>query len=218
MKLKVAVIQFEITQNDPVENWERIEKFIIHSVTQKAEVVVFPEDCITGPVKGEESKVDSTGATVAAFKELAIKHRIDIVTGSIPEGTAEGKFKTSYYIDFKGEILGVYHKNHLHHPETKFYSPGTEATMFETSFGKAAIVMSRDLLFPEIFQRLKEQEVKIIYCPSYWYRECAAAMAAFNDRSEEQLVDALCLTRAVETNAAIAVSYTHLTLPTNREV
>jgi predicted amidohydrolase len=203
MKLTLAVIQFEITQGDPKENWERIEKFIIHSVNQKAEVVVFPEDCITGPMKGDETLVDSTGAAVAMFKELAVKHRVDILTGSIPEGTAEGKFKTSYYIDFKGEVLGSYRKNHLHHPETALYTAGTEATMFETSFGKAAIVMSRDLLFPEIFQRLKEQGVQIIYCPSYWYREAAAAMSHLNDRSEEDLVDALCLVRAVETNAAI---------------
>ncbi len=191
MKLTLAVIQLDIAQDDPAKNWERIEKFIIHSVSQKAEVIVFPEDCITGPFFGDESKVDVEGETVTMFKELAIKHRVDIVTGSITEGAAEGKYKTSYYIDFKGEVLGSYRKNHLHHPETKFYSPGTEATVFETPFGKAAIVMSRDLLFPEIFQRLKEQDVKIIYCPSYWYRESAAAMSALNDRSE-------------------AVSYTHL--------
>jgi predicted amidohydrolase len=202
MKLNIAIIQFEITQNDPAENWERIEKFILHSVNEKAEVVVFPEDCITGPVFDSDAKIDSV-EIVKRWQELAVKHRIDIVTGSILEEAAEGKFKTSYYIDFKGEVLGSYRKNHLHHPETKVYSPGTEATMFETSFGKAAIVMSRDLLFPEIFQRLKEQGVQIIYCPSYWYREAAAAMAHLNDRSEEDLVDALCLVRAVETNAAI---------------
>lgn len=202
MKLNVAVIQFEIAQNEPETNWERIEKFIVHSTAQRAEVVVFPEDCITGSIFGDESKLDKTQTAMKRWQELAIKHRVDIVTGSVMESTAEGKFNTSYYIDFKGEVLGQYRKNHLHHSET-FLNPGTDAKVFDTQFGKAAIVICWDMLFAELFERLKDQGVQIIYCPSYWYREIAGAMAKENERSEEQLLDALCLVRAVETNAAL---------------
>lgn len=211
MKLTIAVIQFEIAQNDPEKNWERIEKFIVHSTAQKAEVVIFPEDCITGSIFGDESKLDKDQSTLKRWQELAIKHRVDIVTGSVmeqvdvetpgrPAGT--GRFNTSYYVDFKGEVLGEYRKNHLYHSET-FLQAGTEAKVFDTQFGKAAIVICWDMLFPEIFERLKAQGVQIIYCPSYWYREIAGAMAKENARSEEQLLDALCLVRAVETNAVL---------------
>lgn len=202
MKLNIALIQFEITQNEPETNWERIEKFIQRSTEERAEVVVFPEDCITGSIFGDVAKLDTTQAALKRWQELAAKYRVDIVTGSVMEGTPEGNFNTSYYVDFKGEVLGQYRKNHLYHSET-FLTPGKEASVFETQFGKAAIVICWDMLFPEIFQRLKDQGVQIIYCPSYWYREIAGAMASENDRSEEQLLDALCLTRAVETNAAL---------------
>lgn len=202
MKLTISVIQFEIVQADPEKNWERIEKFIAHSVTQKADVVAFPEDCITGSIFGDITKLDTTQATLKRWQELAAKYRIDIVTGSVMEGTPEGNFNTSYYVDFKGEVLGQYRKNHLYHSET-FLTPGTEAKVFDTQFGKASIVICWDMLFPEIFERLKSQGVQIIYCPSYWYREIAESMAHQNDRSEEQLIDALCLVRAVETNAAV---------------
>lgn len=202
MRLNVAVIQFEIAQNNPEENWERIEKFIIHSVSQKAEVVVFPEDCITGSIFGDVARLDTAQVAMKRWQELALKHRIDIVTGSVMEGTPEGNFNTSYYIDFQGQVLGQYRKNHLYHSET-FLKPGSEAPVFETQFGKAAIVICWDMLFPELFERLKAQGVQIIYCPSYWYREIAESMASQNDRSEEQLLDALCLVRAVETNAAL---------------
>jgi predicted amidohydrolase len=202
MRIKIAVIQFEIAQNDPAKNWERIEKFIAHSAAQKAEVVVFPEDCITGSIFGDESKLDKDQSVLKRWQELAIKHRVDLVTGSVMVGTPEGNFNTSYYVDFKGEMLGQYRKNHLYHSET-FLTPGTEAPVFDTQFGKAAIVICWDMLFPEIFQRLKDQGVQIIYCPSYWYREIAGAMGKENERSEEQLLDALCLTRAVETNTAL---------------
>lgn len=119
------------------------------------------------------------------------------------EGTAEGNFNTSYYINANGEVLAEYRKNHLYPSEHSFLRPGTDAPVFDTAFGKAGIVICWDMLFPEIFERLKNQGVKIIYCPSYWYREIAESMASCNPRSEEQLLDALCLTRAVETNAAL---------------
>lgn len=202
MKLTLAVIQFEIAQNDPELNWERIEKYLAHSAAQKAEVVVFPEDCITGSIFGVASKLDTTQAAMKRWQELAMKHRVDIVTGSVMEGTPEGNFNTSYYVDFKGEVLGQYRKNHLYHSET-FLTPGVDAPVFDTQFGKAAIVICWDMLFPELFERLKKQGVQIIYCPSYWYREIAGAMAKENERSEEQLIDSLCLVRAVEANAAL---------------
>lgn len=43
----------------------------------------------------------------------------------------------------------------------------------------------------------------MIFCPSYWYQEIADPMTNLNPRSESQLLDALCLTRAVEANAAL---------------
>lgn len=202
MKLSVAVIQFEITQGNPEINWERIESFIVRAAEEHAEVVVFPEDCITGSIFGDESKLDKDHTALKRWRELAAKHRIDIVTGSVMEGTPEGNFNTSYYVDFKGEVLGQYRKNHLYHSET-FLKPGTECKVFDTQFGKAAMVICWDMLFPELFASLKEQGVQIIYCPSYWYREIAGAMSSLNERSEEQLLDALCLTRAVEANAAL---------------
>ncbi|HRH32444.1 MAG TPA: carbon-nitrogen hydrolase family protein [bacterium] len=202
MKLNLALIQFEITQGSPETNWEHIEQFIVKAAEERAEVVVFPEDCITGSIFGDESKLDKDQVALRRWQELAAKYRIDIVTGSVMEGTPEGNFNTSYYVDFKGEVLGQYRKNHLYHSET-FLTPGTEAKVFDTQFGKAAIVICWDMLFPEIFERLKSQGVQIIYCPSYWYREIAESMARQNDRSEEQLIDALCLVRAVETNAAV---------------
>jgi omega-amidase len=205
MKLHVAVIQFEITSGEPETNWARIEKIIEHAVVGRVEVVVFPENCLTGSIFGDESKLDKHQATLKRWQELASKHRVDIVTGSVMEETPEGNFNVSYYVDFKGDVLGEYRKNHLYHSET-FLKPGTEARVFETQFGKAAIVLGWDMLFPDMFARLKDQGVQIIYCPSYWYREIADKLAVNNPRSEEQLLDALCLVRAAEANAAIVYS------------
>lgn len=203
MHLKIAVVQFMIALHERERNFARIEEFIFKAKQQGAQVILFPEDCITASIFGDLSKLDTSQANRARFQDLAAKYRIDIVTGSSMEGTPEGNFNTSYYVNAQGEVLGCYRKNHLYPSEASFLKPGVEAPVFETAYGKAGIVICWDMLFPELFQRLKEKGVEIIYCPSYWYREIAERMSAHNLYSEEQLLDALCLTRAVETNSVL---------------
>lgn len=203
MNIRIAVVQFEIAPLDRAKNLKRIEAFVQRAAKKQAQVVVFPEDCVTGSIFGDVSRLDAVQANRTAFQELAKKYTIDIVTGSSMEKQADGNFNTSYYVNREGEVLGTYRKNHLYPSERAFLSPGTEAPVFQTTYGKAAIVICWDMLFPEIFARLKTQGVEVIYCPSYWSREIAESMATHNSRSEEQLLDALSLTRAVETNAAL---------------
>lgn len=203
MPLRIAVVQFQITHLDRRANLERIEHFVQRAVEQSANVIVFPEDCMTGSIFGDLSRLDANGFARTAFQALAKKYHVDIVTGSSMEGTPEGNFNTSYYIDANGAVLGTYRKNHLYPSEYRFLTPGTQAPVFETAYGKAGIVICWDMLFPEIFQRLKVQGVQLIYCPSYWYREIAESMANLNPFSEEQQIDALCVTRSLETNAAL---------------
>lgn len=203
MPFRIAVIQFQIKHLDKGENFRRIEDFVRLAKDQSAEVVVFPEDCITGSIFGDLTKLDTTAEARTFFQGLAKKHQIDVVTGSCMEGTPEGNFNTSYYIDSTGTVLGTYRKNHLYHSEHKFLTPGTDALVFETRYGKAGIVICWDMLFPEIFQRLKSQGVQIIYCPSYWYKEIASSLADLNPNSEEQQIDAMCMVRALEANCAV---------------
>lgn len=203
MSFTIAVVQFRIAHQDSATNFKRIESFIRKAKKRQANVIIFPEDCITGSIFGDRSKLDTQHYNRETFRLLAKKHHIDIVTGSSMEGTPTGNFNTSYYVNKNGEVLGTYSKNHLYHSETSFLTPGTNVSVFDTAFGKAGIVICWDLLFPEIFERMKAQGVQIIYCPSYWYREIAESIPNRDIQSEERLIDALCLTRAVETNAAI---------------
>lgn len=203
MKFRIAIIQYKIVHLDRDQNLERIEAFLQKAAHEHVQVVVFPEDCITGSIFGDLSRLDIGQTNRDAFRALASKYKIDVVTGSSMEKTDKGNFNTSYYIDAYGEILGTYRKNHLYPSERSFLNPGTEVPVFQTAYGKAGIVICWDMLFPEIFDRLKRQSVDIIYCPSYWYKEIAATILEQNPSSEEQLLDALCLTRAVETNAAL---------------
>lgn len=203
MPISIAVVQFQITHLDLAKNISRIESFVRRASRKGVRVVVFPEDCMTGSIFGDLSRLDTTHMIRNTFQKLAKQYAIDIVTGSCMEGTPEGNFNTSYYIDARGEVLGEYRKNHLYPSEYRFLKPGTEAPVFDTSYGKVGIVICWDMLFPEIFARMKAQGVQVIFCPSYWYREIAASVAELNPHSEEQQMDALCVVRALETNIVL---------------
>jgi predicted amidohydrolase len=196
----IALVQFFISHLQPETNIAQIEKFIQQAKEQNTQVIIFPEDCMTSSIFGDLSQLERDDIFLHQFQNLAQKYQIDIVTGSWMKETSTGAFSSSSYINSLGEVLGTYHKNHLYLSERKFLSPGTEVSVFDTAYGKAGIIICWDIMFPEIFDRMKQLGVQIVYCPSYWYKEVAGEGLKYNSECEEQHLDALCLARAVENN------------------
>src|SRR5438067_11785792 len=117
MQFNIAVVQFDIQQFAPENNLKKAERFIQQAVSAQAQIVVFPEDFITGPLSGHKEYADYEGRYVKHFQQLARQYAIDIVPGSIIEGDAKddanGLFNTTYYIDKTGTIRGRYQKVNL---------------------------------------------------------------------------------------------------------
>jgi predicted amidohydrolase len=203
MNFRVAVAQFRITHQNPAVNMRRIERFTAKAAKKKAHVVIFPEDCIMGSIFGDLRLLDATQEARNFFQSIAKKYAIDMVTGTRMERTGAGDHSVSYYIDKTGVILSRTAKHYLYPSECKFLDAGNEVQTFNTAYGKAAIVICWDMLFPALFQELKTQGVEIIYCPSFWSREIPEDIPHRDPLSEEKLLDALCVTRAIETNSVV---------------
>lgn len=198
--MKLAVVQFEPKQFDVDVNLRKAERFIEMAKKRQANVIVFPEDFLTGPIFGKKEFVDFDGRFRGLFQKLAKKYKIDIVTGSFIEGDYTGWYNTSYYIDSKGKIRGKYRKINLWHPERKYLASGRDVSVFNTKFGKAALIICWDLMFPEMFRSLVKKGVKIVYCPSYWSLEDAGRGIKYDKEAEIKSVNALCTARAFENN------------------
>jgi len=206
MKFKIAVVQFEIAQYSPEVNLKRAEDFIKKASSSKAQIIIFPEDFITGPIAGKEKYEefsDSKNKYVQHFQQLAKKYKIDIVPGSIIERDEFGLYNTTYYIDSNGKIKSRYRKVNLWHPERYNITPGHEVPVFNTKFGKIGLVICWDLIFPEIFRKMLKRGVNIVLCPSYWcYGDAGVVGNAYDKNSEINLVDSLCVGRAFENEIA----------------
>lgn len=196
MTFKVAVVQAKIKQLSPEENIRKAEFSIKKASDMKSNVIIFPEDFLTGPIRGDKVFVDYDGKYAKLFQAFAKKYKIDIITGSWIEGKKTGWYNTSYYIDSNGRIKGAYRKINLWLTERSYLTQGSELCVFNTKYGKAGIIICWDLAFPEIFRRMTKKGVKIVYCPSLWYLTEKGKF--FMNYAENRHVDALCTARAFE--------------------
>ena len=202
MKLKIAVVQFRINQHKPEKNFQKMENFV-KQASKKADIIVFPEDFLTGGLNNTEiiKLADSEQKFKRKFQELAKKYKIDIVAGSIIEKNKIGNFNVSYYIDSTGKVKGRYEKINLWLTERNHIVPGNKICVFNTKFGKVGLAICWDLMFPEIFRKMSKKGAKIIYCPSLWYKgENFPPYTKHNKNAERDHVNALCRARAVENN------------------
>jgi predicted amidohydrolase len=198
MHINIAVVQFEIEQFAPEANLAKAERFIQEAVAQQAQLIVFPEDFVVGPLLGRADLADFSGQYVKRFQALAAKYAIDIAPGSIIEGDETGLYNIAYYIDRSGEILGRYRKVNLWLSERGYIDPGRQAVVCQTRFGKIGLAICWDLAFPEIFRAMLAEGAEIVLCPSYWCFEDAGIGMQYDTNSETTFVDALCTARAFE--------------------
>lgn len=199
MKLKIAVVQFDIKRLDSEYNLAKAEKFIKKASKYNAQIIVFPEDFITDSIIGKTEFADSKNKYRKHFQRLAKKYQIDIVPGSVIEKVGAEFFNVAYYIDSSGKVLSRYSKNHLWHPEKKYLTSGHEISVSKTKFGKIGLIICWDLAFPEIFQKMMKGGVDIVICPSFWcYRDGGKIGNKHDKNSEIKFVDSLCISRAFE--------------------
>jgi N-carbamoylputrescine amidase len=95
------------------------------------------------------------GTTSRALGDAAAKHGIVLIGGSLFEKSANGRYyNTSPVFGPAGDLLGTYRKTHipediLYH-EQHYFAPGdTGVRVFDTPFGKIAVLICYDQWYPE---------------------------------------------------------------------
>jgi predicted amidohydrolase len=196
--MKVALIQMEIVQGDIEANLAKIGNFVKKAKSKRADIIVFPEYCLTGSVRGKPHLIDSKGAYRKIFSLLAKENKIDIVAGSFIEKARGKNYNTSCYFDKSGKLLGAYRKINLWHSERGRLACGKAVSVFNTRFGKTGIAVCWDLSDPIIFREMAGKGARIIYVPSFW-----SDAGISNREIESKNIGALCHARAFESESAI---------------
>jgi len=113
-----------------------------------------------------------TGVMQAFLSEMARKHSIWVVGGSIPlVANAAGKIRnTCLVFDEHGEQVARYDKIHLfnldlgneHYHEANTIEAGNQVVVVDSPFGRIGLAICYDLRFPELFRAMKNVDIVVL--------------------------------------------------------
>jgi predicted amidohydrolase len=204
MHIALALVQMEIAPCDPVANLKRMDEFVATAKKRGADLVVFPEDAVCGPLLGQLNFVAYAPEYLAHFQALAVKHGIDIVPGTWTVAENGVLYNQAHYINADGSLAGAYRKINLWETEKAHIAPGIAASAFPTRFGLVGLIICWDISFPAVFAAMVQQGVELVIAPTYWSFTKPAEQVAEVVDDEILLIDSLCTTRAFENNILFA--------------
>ncbi len=204
MQLTLALIQFRVAPSDPEDNLQRMEAHIRKAAAAGAQLVVFPEDAVAGPLSGQIAFLASAPGFLARFQALALQYGVDLVPGSWAVSDGVAAYNTAYYINSDGSVAGSYRKINLWDTERPHITPGSVVSVFPTAHGMVGLLICWDLAFPPLFTAMVAQGAELVISPSFWsFTKPAEDVDEVID-DEILLIDSLCTARAFENNIIFA--------------
>lgn len=204
MQLKIALVQLEIAPMDPLKNLARMEEFTQQASAAGADLVVFPEDAVCGPLAGQTAFVHYAPEYLQRMQALALRYHIDVVPGSWTVAENGLLYNQTHYINADGSLAGWYRKVNLWDTEKLHITPGAGVSVFPTRFGLTGLIICWDISFPEMFLAMRAQGVRLVISPTYWSFPKKAMRSEAKLDDEVLLIDSLCTTRAFENNILFA--------------
>lgn len=173
-KITLALAQISSKREDKQKNLEKIEKVAIKAKENSADLVIFPELCLTGyTVRDQLYELAETipGPSTERVAKIARKTEMHIVFGmpEISKKTKATMFNSSVLISPQG-IIGKYNKmylpTHSVFEEKRYFRPGYQSASFKTAIGDIGLCICYDLFFPEVTRLARLDGAKLIVCIS----------------------------------------------------
>ena len=169
-KITLALAQISSKREDKKENLRKIEELTLKAKEQAADLVIFPELCLTGYVVRDqlyELAETIPGASTNRIEEIARKTGMHIIFG-MPELSVKTKatmFNTAVFIGPEG-LVGKYRKmylpTHSVFEEKRYFRPGYQIASFDTSLGSIGLCICYDLFFPEVIRLTRLKGAQLI--------------------------------------------------------
>lgn len=186
----IAVAAIRYYDSGKSHNLQKIKDYIRKAKKKKADIVCFPESCISRHGCLEENH--------RYIQEITEECKNNSIWCIIDEDIQRGKkiYNSSLLIDRNGKIRGDYNKIHLF-GDGKKITPGKRIKVFKTDFGRIGIVICWDLAFPGLFHEMRKKGAEIVFCPAQWNYDLPAHKH-FHRAREIELLRAMVLARAHE--------------------
>jgi len=149
--MKIALAQINPTVGEVEHNYHLICKSISDAKQKKAELVVFPELCLTGyPPKDLLMKKKFVARNLEMIQRIVTESKdseVALIIGFV-DLQDDQLYNAAAIID-QGKLLGVYHKIHLPNydvfDERRYFKPGTETKLVSLRGKKIGITICEDI-------------------------------------------------------------------------
>jgi predicted amidohydrolase/ribosomal protein S18 acetylase RimI-like enzyme len=198
--VRICVVQYQLRPIAGFDEFaQQVEYFVDVAAENRADFVVFPELIATQllsylgperPGQAERALADLTPQYLELFGDLAIKSNVNVVGGSMFTVEGDRLYNAAYLFRRDGTVERQF-KLHVTRSERKWWGleHGSRLNVFDTDCGRAAILLSTDIEFPELARVACERGAEILFVPfntderqSYLrVRTCALARAIEND-------------------------------------
>ena len=168
---KLAAIQICPEVGDVNANLEKAGRLISDASKAGAEFVCLPELFSTGAVgdKIYELAEPIPGRTTKELACMAQNNSVYVVAGMAEKDTNTGKLhNASVLISPGGELLKKYRKAFLYLGEKESFTPGEEYCVYDVSFGRIALTICYDYVFPEYIRHLVLQGAQLLVHSTAW--------------------------------------------------
>lgn len=176
-KVKIATVSYSYKGGPSVEdNRRRIGDLLTQAVASRPDIVALPETFVSQGVQYntlEEIAETVPGPTTDFTAQFARNHECYVICPLI--AIHENAFMNdAVLIDRQGQIVGVYSKIHPVVQGSEFTSlevgvtPGRDAVVFDTDFGRIGIQICFDLMYPDGWEELKRKGAEVVFwCSAY---------------------------------------------------
>jgi predicted amidohydrolase len=148
-------------------NWSAVEQNIELALRKYpwTQMVVLSELAVCGVVPDQAEPLP--GPTESAFAELARRHGVWIVTGSLFERGPDAVYNTSCVLDPAGEVVCRYRKMFPFLPYEEGVTPGDQFVVFDVpDVGRFGCTICYDIWFPEVCRTLAAMGAEVILRPT----------------------------------------------------
>lgn len=173
---KIAICQMK-TFRDKLSNITHASNMVKDAINNKSDIVILPE-MFNCPYENESFPIfaeEFPGETTNVMSNLAKKHQVYIIAGSIPEKSNGRIYNTAYMFDRTGKLIAKHRKMHLfdidikdgvYFRESDTLTEGDQVTVVETEFGKIGLAICYDIRFPELSRLMALKGAEIIILPA----------------------------------------------------
>jgi predicted amidohydrolase len=167
-------------------------------------LIVFPECATTGYFVGERARElaePKDGPTSERLADLAAATGAHLAVGLI-ESDGPDVFDALALYSPQDGLIGLYRKVHLFASEKAVFAVGGAPCLIDTGFGRIALTICYDLMFPEYVRGLVLAGARLVLNATDWITDPWQTGQGWTGAS----VASLCRTRALENGVHVAMA------------